>query len=135
MEPRLDRPALQWAIVLHREEPPAPAAAPHPHARLVGCGLLDAWICAEPDATEDEVVAAARDAGPPEDLPDELIRDRLFGGYRCERDPEARHIFFALGCYTYVGGNIPMPPDRIPEIRAEIGAEYIGGGLFTKEEV
>lgn len=74
-------------------------------------------------------------------LTDEVLRDRLFGGFGCEK-PENRHIALATGCYSYTSNHQrPMTPeDRRAEWQKLIDAPHSGpeaafrgGGPFTDD--
>lgn len=103
-----------------------------------GWGLLATWLCAPLDADEEEIVkmCAEHGTGPTSNLA--LVRDRLYGGFKCE-DPEKRHVCFATGQYTYLGQNSALTDeDRqrhwedLIEQSKDTGG-FIGGGAFTSD--
>jgi hypothetical protein len=108
-----------------------------PPVVMVGFSLLGSWFCAHESATEAQVIEAARSHGLPA-VPDALVRDRLYGGFKCQ-DPTRRHIALDSGAYTYCDPNLNRPNTRRGERWAELieaseeRGPYIGGGLFSDD--
>lgn len=101
-------------------------------------GLLGGWLCASPEATDADLITSARKLNDL-DVPDALVLDRLFGGFRCGDYPERRHIYYAIGWYTFLNpsANEPMTPADRAAVWAELMEDegnrtgpgrFIGGG-------
>lgn len=102
------------------------------------------WLCIDADLDENEalglIVAAlnGRDCivSPPISDP-ALVRDRLYGGWRCSEDPNRRHVYFCGLCYRW-----GVPEENRPAtaedrrrvwrrlFEANSGDDWIGG-VFT----
>ena len=106
--------------------------------------LLGEWWCAPLTATEDEVAAAVLAKFQAPGITPALIKDRCYGGFRCEK-PENRHFCFNAGAYTYTGSS---QRPLTEEDRAEIWRQliepnakrdgdgdngFIGGGVFSAD--
>lgn len=101
-------------------------------------GLLGEWWCADINATEWEILAAIDQRF---SLGQELIRDRLYGGFAC-KFPNRRHIHFSTGQYTYIGKNVLLDPEeRLGKWKDLIDSSiehpedggFIGGPWFCKD--
>lgn len=80
----------------------------HPEFGIVRMALLGAWVCGKVDSDENAFIDFVRNnTGCPPGLSDELIADRLYGGFHCGEEPDRRHAYFALGEYTYINENWP----------------------------
>jgi hypothetical protein len=97
----------------------------------VGFSLLSEWWCVPADMTEPEQDAflreLARQVMTPNVIPICLVRDRLFGGFRCAESGRI-HVGFLTGCYTYTNPelNEPMGEAYRAEKWAELLAENTG---------
>lgn len=101
--------------------------------------LLNEWWCAPLSATEDDIVSEIMEHFQAPGATRELVKDRLFGGFKCEHEGN-RHVCFSTGHYTYTGeGQSPMEPSVRAELWQKLIAEndasgnggFIGGGPFT----
>lgn len=108
--------------------------------------LLNEWWCVPVSADEEtalrkiaktfQIGLIVKDLVVKGDL--SLIRDRLYGGFRCE-DPARRHVCFITGQYTYVWENVPLTAEQRREMWEQLFAEqmppdgFIGGGFFTED--
>jgi len=98
-------------------------------------GLLGCWICVPLDASNEEIIEAAKSYAMI-DFSDELIADRLYGGFGCE-NPDKRHIFISAGQFTYTGNNSRLiSSDRINkwvELIEMNEDNFKGDGPFTED--
>lgn len=120
-----------------------PITAESPIQR-VGWSLLLEWWCVPVGASEDDVLDAIGNEFSWSDgsrVPNILLRDRLYGGFRCEC-AERRHVAFNTGAYTYTNPHLNTPQtvdERLEDWRklmAENTADenrYIGGGPFCED--
>ena len=115
-------------------EPPGDAVV------RVNWGLLGEWWCADINTTEEEILAAIQQRFSL-DIGQELIRDRLYGGFKCTFS-NRRHIHFSTGQYTYLGTNRPLDPaDRLEKWKELLDSSiehledggFIGGPWFCKD--
>lgn len=68
-------------------------------------GLLGQWWCVPLDQTEDEgrsLCQRLREDMTFYDCPLDWIADRLYGGFACGGHPERRHVYFAIGQYSFL---------------------------------
>jgi hypothetical protein len=114
-----------------------PEPMPEPRIQKVVWSPLSAWICVPFDATDAECAEAARCmAACPMTVPDALVVDRLYGGFKCGNSDDRRHVFVASGEYTYFGVNEPNGAEQRAETWRELIARdnhYVGGGPFTAD--
>lgn len=101
-------------------------------------GLLNEWYCVSKDASEDSVAKSIRLAAPP-GIPLDLVKDRLFGGFKCDK-ADRRHVNFECGHYTYTQpeANTPMCVDERHTIWKRLldphdENNFIGGGPFCAD--
>ena len=104
--------------------------------------LLNEWWCVPVNADQDTILRKIADTSQEISLiingDLKLIRDRLYGGFRCE-DQTRRHVCFSTGQYAYLGGNVLLNTEERRKQWEELLAEnalpngYIGGGLFTED--
>jgi hypothetical protein len=80
----------------------------HIKVLLINQTIFGGWFCIDKDLPEDEaltqIVDILQNGNTILEMPvqdKELVRDRLFGGFRCAEDNNRRHIYFALGNYTF----------------------------------
>lgn len=115
---------------------------------LAAQSLLAGVFCVDKDIAEDEaldkIVAILRNGRTLLEMPvrdKELVRDRLFGGFRCGGDENRRHIYFALGHYTFLNreNNRPMGEAERAEVWHELRHEnpdtFLGDGPFCEIEL
>lgn len=111
-----------------------------PKIQMVRWALLSEWWCAPIDADENEIaklVAEMSQVGLVVKGNLELIKDRLYGGFKCE-EADKRHIFFATGNYTYLGTNSAVEAADREQDWARLlengnSNNFIGGGPFTQD--
>ena len=104
--------------------------------------LLGGWFCIYDKSSEDEVLDKIIEILPktliqPPVIDKELIRDRLFGGFICNDDKNRRHVYFALGYYTFLNPekNVPLLDIEREEIWRDLksgGNIFLGGNNFLK---
>lgn len=111
----------------------------------VSMALLGAWFCIEITMSEQSIADFLWDKIKYDnnilEIPTEnkaLFKDRLFGGFRCADDANRRHIYFALGYYTFLGGEqSPMSKkDRgsvFKELIEHNKSTWLGDGPFTND--
>ena len=103
----------------------------------VSWGLLGEWWCVPVNLDEDTAAQVIMDGSQIrliEGITLDLVKDRLYGGFRCGEHDTHRHVHFSTGQYTYLGTNSPnYGRDEtwatIIEANADDGP-FIGGGLF-----
>ena len=116
-------------------------------AIVINRSLLGGWFCIKDDLTEDELLMAIGNlvfekkylllAPPVRDK--ELMKTRLFGGFKCFDDETRRHVYFAVGYYLFSEPELNKPLDK--ETRQEIWKEllkhnpglFIGGKNFVSD--
>lgn len=86
---------------------------------IVSQAVLGGWFCVDIRIPEDEILDKLWDMikenqsrGLLIEIPTDnktFFKDRLFGGFACELEPNRRHIYFALSWYTFLGGGqVPL---------------------------
>lgn len=104
----------------------------------LGWALLSEWWCVPVGANEEKVlekIAKVSQIGLVVKGDLSLIKDRLYGGFKCEEENK-RHVFFATGNYTYLGENSEAEPSHRQEDWKKLltaGNGFVGGGLFTED--
>lgn len=109
-------------------------------------GLLGQWWCMPLDCTPEEIGALAiylrEELGPDfAACPLDYIKDRLFGGFACGNDDVHRHIYFAVGNYSFLAAMKGQywkatSSDRAStwdKLLEENGDCYPGDGPFTSD--
>lgn len=86
---------------------------------LIRMGLVCEWYCVPEDMTQPEqeafIVALIERTGRDQMALDaEIVRDRLYGGFGCEKS-DRRHVCYATGQYTYLGPNRRVTPEERAE--------------------
>lgn len=115
---------------------------------IIQQALLGGWFCIPDDMPEDtaltKIISLVNEREAllleiPVSDP-ELVRDRLFGGFKCAEDENRRHVYFALGCYTFINSekNTPLSAENRKEIWDTLTAKehknnFCGGTNFTKD--
>ena len=116
-------------------------------AIVINRSILGGWFCIKDDLTEDELLMAIGNlvfekkhlilSPPIEDK--ELMRTRLFGGFKCADDKTRRHVYLAVGYYIFSEPELNEPLNQ--ETRQEIWEElikhnpdsFIGGKNFVSD--
>jgi len=98
---------------------------------VINRSLLGGWFCIKDNLTEDELLVAIDKlifdkkhlllAPPIRDK--ELMKTRLFGGFKCFDDKTRRHVYFAVGYYIFSEPELNEPLNQ--ETRQEIWGELI----------
>lgn len=114
---------------------------PLPKVFCLKMALLGEWWCADIASIEEEILKgiAAQCHAPVNDPA--LIKDRLYGGFRCENS-ERRHIWLNAGAYTYINPEANGPrnlEDRLEDWNMLLNGNtnkddgFIGGGPFCED--
>ncbi len=109
-------------------------------------GLLGQWWCIPLDYTPEETEALLtylrEDLGPDfAACPLDYIKDRLFGGFGCGNGGDRRHIYFAVGNYSFLAAQqgrywAADSSSRVDTYRGLLeknAARYPGDGPFTAD--
>ena len=109
-------------------------------------GLLGQWWCVPldytPEETEALLIYLRDDLGPDfAACPLAYIKDRLFGGFGCGNGGERRHVYFAVGNYSFIAADQGYYSEANSSDRArtynrllENNADhYPGDGPFTAD--
>ena len=109
-------------------------------------GLLGQWWCVPLDYTTEEEAALLRylrdDLGPDfVACPLAYIKDRLHGGFGCGNDGDRRHVYFAVGNYSFIAAQEGRYWEADSASRASTYARlleenadhYPGDGPFTAD--
>lgn len=100
--------------------------------------LLVIMYCVPLDLTEDEILDQLSDSIEAPVSERALIRDRFYGGFKCEF-ADRRHVFFNAGQYTFLnpGANTPLDADDRAGFWKQLVDEnrdtYLGDGPFTQD--
>lgn len=109
-------------------------------------GLLGQWWCVPLDYTPEETEALAtylRDELGPDfaACPLDYIKDRFFGGFSCGNGDDRRHVYFAVGNYSFIAAQQGRYWKATSSDRASTYARlleenadtYLGDGPFTAD--
>ena len=116
-------------------------------AYVVQAGLLGGWFCIDETISEsenlDKIYDLLRSGKTILELPvgatKETLEDRLFGGFKCNESETRRHVYFALGCYSFLNphaNSIKLSEEERQETwNALSKAEntFLNGNCFTHD--
>ena len=109
-------------------------------------GLLRQWWCVPLDYTPAETDALLtylrNDLGPDfAACPLACIQDRLYGGFTCANGEERRHVYFAVGNYSFLAAQegrywrqtVSDRRDKYQRLIESNADNYLGDGPFTPD--
>jgi hypothetical protein len=117
-------------------------------AYVVQAGLLGGWFCIDETVSEsenlDKIYDLLKECKTMLELPmgatKETLKDRLFGGFKCNESETRRHVYFALGHYSFLNPEVNSrkltDEERQETWKAlsEAGNTFLGGNCFTYDK-
>ena len=103
--------------------------------------LLCEWWCVPISADINEVLTKIMATTTAPSVSSELVRNRLYGGFKCNDHTDCRHVAFNTGQFTWLNpedNTLLTAEERCEFWKEAIDAsresgQFIGGGLFCED--